>query len=269
MTAAGRATARDQVLALAPIAAASLASGSLLLVAPHLPIHAVAAQDLLAVILGAGGALAALHASSAGALRSAAAWISLGVAVSALVFLYVATPGAGALPVQVAALLVCGRIVGGSIGERVQHAGHVLPATVVAAAADCASLLSPEGISHGISQSDRALAVFALAAPIPGSSAITFVLGIGDLIVIALLLGVARKFGISARRVTIACVVALVAAFGASALFAAPIPALVPIAIFANALVPPFRAVAKKDRTTTIVAVTVAVGLVVFVWLRR
>lgn len=256
------------VRACAPIVLAAGASGALLLLSPHLPIADAMAQDLCAIVLGIGAALTALHVSSAGAFGRAV-WIFLAVGVGALAVVYFASVGPFAVPLQVFGLLSTGRVIGGAIGKRVQHPGHVLPATLVAAAADCASLLSPEGITHAVSQDERALATFALAAAIPGTTAITYLLGIGDLIVMAMLLGVAREHGVSALRVTLACVVSLAVAFACSALWQSPIPALVPIAVFVNLLVPAFRRVAPKDRRVAALAAALALGLVVVVALRR
>jgi hypothetical protein len=252
-----------------PIAVAAIGSGLVLLAAPHLPIGSMVAQDLVAIALAVGGALAALHVSSRALLPGKAAWPLVLGSVAVLVVLYAIQPGRVGVPFQVGALLLGGRVIGGAIGERVEHPGHVLPATIVAAAADCASVLSPEGITNAVAQNERALATFALAAAIPGTEAITFVLGIGDLIVIALVLSVARKFDVSRARVTFACALALVVAFVASALLAAPVPALLPIAIVVNLLVPPFRRLRQKDRSVAIAALVVAVGVVVVVLLRR
>lgn len=255
--------------ALAPLLGAALLSGLVVVTAPYLPIPSDAVADLLAVVLAAGGALAALHLSSAGKPSVTAGLAAAGVGVAMLGALYFSKSSSPfTIPFQVFGLLVVGRMVGGLIGERIQSPGHVLPATVVAAAADCASVFSPEGASNAIVQNERTLAVFALAAAIPGTTAITYVLGVGDLVMIALVYAVARKFDVSTSRVTLAMAGALVLAFGASALVGLPIPALVPIALVVNLAVPQFRRVPRSDRKAAMIAAILAVGLVLFVGVR-
>lgn len=255
--------------ALAPLLGAALLAGLVVLGSPSLPIPSDALADLLAVALAASGALAALQLSSAGKLALQAALCAGGVGIGILLLLYLlASSSPLTIPLQVFALLVVGRVAGGLIGERIQSPGHVLPATLVAAAADCASVFSPEGASNAIVQNERTLAVFALAAAVPGTSAITYVLGVGDLVMIALVYAVARKFELAAGRVTLALAAALVLAFGASALTGLPIPALVPIALVVNLVVPSFRRVPPADRKAALVAAILAAGVVAFVGVR-
>src|SRR5262249_42324597 len=56
-----------------------------------------------------------------------------------------------------AALVTLAHAVGGAIGRRVAHPGHLLPACAVAAAADLASVLHPLGPNRAIASSGRAL----------------------------------------------------------------------------------------------------------------
>lgn len=255
--------------ALGPPIAAGAAAALVALVAPRVPIAGAALQDVLAVALAAATALAALVLGSRAELSVRASIAAVVSGVACLAALSQLGLSIAAVGPQVAALLVLGRVVGGAVGERVAHPGHVLPATVVAAAADAASLLTEGGPSNVASQSEQALSVLALAAAVPGTTAITFVLGIGDLVMIALLFAVARRHEASERRVTVACGLALLAAFASSAIFARPIPALVPIALFANLAVPAFRKVPKKDVKVAVVASFVAVGLMLFAVLGR
>lgn len=268
---------RAEWTALAPLSGAALLAALTVLVSPQLPIANDALADGLAVLLAAGGALTALQLSSAGKWRLQAALGAGAVGLAILVVLYGLASGSPlTIPFQVFALLLVGRVLGGLIGERIQSPGHVLPATLVAAAADCASVFSPEGASNAIASNERTLAVFALAAAVPGTSAITYVLGVGDLVMIALLYGVARKFlgpssgerSSTVARVTLALVAALVLAFGAAALAGLPIPALVPIALMVNLMVPEFRRVPRADRKAALVAAVLALGVVAFVALR-
>jgi len=250
-----------------PFAAVAAVAAAVSFTSPRLAV-ADAWADLLAVVLCVAPALAGLHVSSKQPLSSSHAALLLGPAVVCLVAIYVLGLKLATVPLQVAALLCAGRAVGGLIGERVAHPGHVLPACVIAAAADCASVLSPEGVSNAIVQSDRALSVVALAAAVPGSDALTFVLGVGDLVIIALLLAVGRKFELGLGRVTLACAAGLAVAFALSAAFRMAIPALVPLGVAANVLVPRFARVPTKDRTAAWIAIGLAAGLVLFVGLR-
>ncbi|MBK6513682.1 MAG: hypothetical protein IPM79_30290 [Polyangiaceae bacterium] len=261
-------TRAEALRALAPLALTALAMGAAVALAPAAPLTSLVLQDLCAIGLAVGLALCALHASSGVKLSGAAAWLSFGAATAGVAFVWLAQPDRWAIPLQFLSLVALARTAGGAIGERVQHPGHVMPATIVAAAADWASVLSPEGVTKAVAQSERALATFALAAPVPGTAAITYVLGIGDLVVISLLLAVARSFNISRARVTASVAVALALAFIASAALAQPIPALVPIALVASAGVPAFRTLAPKDRKVAGFAVALAVGVVVLVALR-
>lgn len=252
----------------APLAAAALFTALLLALSPRVGMPP-ALEDPLAIALSVGPALAALVVSSrARAAGAVAAAIGLGGAAT-LAALYALGLPSALVPLQVLALLCVARGFGGSIGAAVAHPGHMLPATIIAAAADLASVLSPEGPTHQIAASERALSVAALAAPVPGTAAITFTLGVGDLTVIALYLGVALRFEISRTRVVGAAVLGLIAAFALAFALAAPVPALIPIGAASVALVPEFRRVARADRTAAIVGAAIALGVVVAVLLRR
>lgn len=224
--------------------------------------------ELLGTISCVAPALAALYVASREAPGTLGSALLAGAGATGMATVYFLGLSLGTLPLQVLALLLVGRGLGGLIGDRVSHPGHVLPASAIAAAADCASVLSPEGVSNAIVQNDRALSVVALAAPVLGTEALMFVLGVGDLIIIALLLAVARKFDLGGARVALACAAGLVVAFALSAALRAPIPALVPIGIAANVLVPAFAHVPARDRTAALLAIGVAIGLVLWVALR-
>jgi len=218
--------------------------------------------DPLAVLLAVVPALFALasaHRYELSVLRSLGV-LAFGVLLLTGLFVVGLTRELCAL--QVLGLLSVGRGAGGLIGDRVAHPGHVLPACVVAATADVLSVLSPEGVSAAIVKSDRALSVAALAAPVFGSSAITFVLGAGDLVMMGLVLSVARRFDVARTRVVLALALGLTAAFALSALLERPIPALVTIGVAVVVLVPRFARVERRDRSAAVVASTICAGLV-------
>lgn len=167
------------------------------------------------------------------------------------------------------ALVAAAHVVGGAIGWRIQHPGHLMPACIIAAAADVASVVHPSGPSHAIAASDTALSLLAIHFPVPGASAAAPVLGAGDLVFSALLFACARAHGIGVARVAGAVLLGALAAGALSLGLAAPVPALVPIAVAVPALVPEARRLRREDRRTTAFAVAVAVGVVVGVVAQR
>jgi len=236
--------------------------------APHLAVPD-GAIDPLAVVIAVLPALLALVSSSEERLGGKASLAVLAGGAALLVVVYLAGFSRALVGVQAIGLLAVGRGLGGGIGERVAHPGHVLPASIVAATADVASVLSPEGVSNAIVANERALSVAALAAPVLGSSGFTFVLGAGDLVMMALVLAVARRFEISRVRVGLALGLGLFLAFALSALLARPIPALCTIAVALPLGSARFFRVERRDRTATLVAVALCAGVVAAVWLRH
>jgi hypothetical protein len=173
------------------------------------------------------------------------------------------------LGLQVGGLLLVARGVGVGIGERIAHPGHVLPASVVAACADVASVMSPEGPTSTIVASERALSVFALAAPVLGTEAITLLLGVGDLVFVSMVVGVAYRHALGRVRVLSGALVGLLTAFALAAVSGVAIPALVTVAAGVVLAEPRFRALRRAERPTAIVGMAVAVTLVAAVVARR
>ena len=252
------------------LALVPLATVVAILAAPRLAC-ADGVADLAAVAFAVAPVLAALPLAARGApgTRGLAALL-LGGAVG------LACIGALGLtrwlvPLQTGCLVAIGYAVGSFIGGRVQFPGHMLPAAAVAAAADVASVLSPEGPSQAALSSDTAMSVLALAGPIPGTHAFTFVLGVGDLVFIALVLRVAVVHVVPLSRVVSGAAAGLALAFAASALFALAIPALVPIGLGVVAFTPDFRRIRKRERAVTLfacaAAVAVILGVVARAWL--
>jgi hypothetical protein len=146
------------------------------------------------------------------------------------------------------ALVCLSWALGCSLGRRVQHVAHLLPACVVAASADIVSLLSPEGPSHAIAESERALSVLATWFPVPGSSALSPALGVGDLLFMALVFGVARAHGLPYARCLLACLGGTALAGVVAAWSGLAVPALVPIAAVLVLVLPPIRQLRHSDR---------------------
>ena len=139
---------------------------------------------------------------------------------------------------------------------------------MVAACADTISLLSPEGPTHAIAESERALSVAATWFPVPGTSAFAPALGLGDLLFSALVFGVARAHGLPYLR-TVALALAGTALAGvAAARFGVAVPALVPIAAAIVLGLPMARRVRPADRAATIGSIAIACTLVLAVLVR-
>lgn len=163
------------------------------------------------------------------------------------VVLFQPAPVATVLVVD-SALVCLSWALGCSLGRRVQHAAHLLPACVVAASADLVSLLSPEGPSHEIAGSEQALSVLAVWFPVPGAAALAPALGVGDLLFMALALGVARKHSLPYRRCVLACVIGTAVAGAAAGWSGRAIPALIPIAAMLVLMLPGIRQLRRQDR---------------------
>jgi hypothetical protein len=217
--------------------------------------------DVLAVAIAVLPSLAALALASRARLDVRPQLALAGAAAAGLVAVGIVGLVASTVPLQATCLVTLGFGVGGLIGSKIEHPGHVLPAAFVASAADLASVLSPEGPSNAALSSDKAMSVLALAAPIPGSDAFTFVLGLGDWLFLALLLRVGVELGVGARRVALAALGGLVLAFGASALLGRAVPALVTIGLVATLSVPAFRRVRKRDRRVTQIAIAASIAV--------
>lgn len=234
---------------------------------PFVPVPEAAADGVaaaLAVIPAVIALAGAARRDEGGALRAVLAVISLGILIAA----WATGLPSFLVPLQVLGLVGIAHAAGGLIGRKVEHPGHVLPACAVAAAADIASVLSPEGPTNSVAKSESALSLFALSAAVPGTTAITFVLGVGDLIFAAILFGVAARHGVSLLRLGLLLLGAFATALAASGVLAAPIPALVPLGVFVVAGIPEFRRIEKKDRRVAALAVGIAAAIVVAVALR-
>jgi hypothetical protein len=191
------------------------------------------------------------------------------VTLATLAVLHVRNPYLSAI--VDAALIAFAWATGGAIGQRVEHPAHLLPAAAVAAAADVASVASSWGPSNAIASSERALSVLAISFPVLGTRSVAPALGVGDLIFIALALGVARQHGLPYRRITMLALVGVVIAGVASAFLERAVPALPAIGLMIVAFVPAARAVRRRDRTVTTMAIGISAIVVVatIVGLRR
>lgn len=170
-------------------------------------------------------------------------------------------PPAASLVLFDTALVALAWAFGDLLGQRVQHEAHLLPACAVASSADLLSVLSPEGPSHAIVTSDRALSALAIWFPVPGTRSIAPALGVGDLLFVALVFAVARQHCLPYSRCVAACLVGTALAGFGSAWLAAPVPALIPISAVLVLGVPGIRRLRSQDRTAAGLSMAIAAGL--------
>jgi len=171
-----------------------------------------------------------------------------------------------AIAVINAALVGAGHGVGRAVGSRVERAGHLLPACVVAASIDIASVMHPGGPTHAILQSERAMELLTFSFPVFGSAAFAPSIGVGDMVFGALLLGAAVRHGLSTIRMATLIAAGLLIAGLLSAIFARGVPALPAVAACVILGFKQARTLDRKDRWVAYlcmgVAVTIAVGVI-------
>ena len=221
--------------------------------------------DAVAFAGATGVSIAALAIAAMAELALAPTLGIAAIAAAALVTLALTQPSPPlAQPVVNGALVALAWALGTSLGRRVQHPAHLFPACVVAASADLVSLLSPEGPSHAIANSERALSVLAVGFPVPGTNAVAPALGVGDLLFMALALGVARAHGLPYARTVACCVVGVAVAGLAAGWLGVAIPALLPIAAALVLGLPAVRRLRREDRAaaswTMVIAGSVALA---------
>jgi hypothetical protein len=248
-------------LASAGLLLTPLVVGLASLVSPHLHLS----EGVADFVVFAGATTVAV-ASLAIAARAYPGWPSRATAVlvAALLLAILAWRGAtGSIaPIVVdAALVALAWGIGTSIGRRIEHPGHLLPACVVVACADLASVVSSFGPSHAIAESERALSVVAIAFPVPGTASFAPALGVGDLVFIGIVLGAVAAHGLSLARAALLAWGGAMLAGALSALLAKPVPALVPIALAIVAGVPEARRVRARERRVATVAMVIAVAV--------
>jgi hypothetical protein len=249
--------------------AAPLVTAGALAAAPSIALGP-AASDFVTFAGGASTGVLALGLSARAALAPRAAVMLALACVAGLGAIGAARPAEATALVLVNGLLVAlAHAVGGSIGRRVAHPGHLLPACVVAACADLASVVHPAGPTHAIAASERALALLTIGFAVPGSHRVAPVLGAGDLVFLALVLGVAAAHGLSVLRASLLGGAGMLAAGLLSALVGAPVPALVTIGAAVTLGLPAARRLRPEDRRTAALASATALALLAGLLVQR
>jgi len=194
-------------------------------------------------------------------------WVVVpGVAVGLLAWTGHASAGWPAAAVVAASLLVGGALAGTVVGSRIQHAGHLLVVAWVSTLADAYSVLSASGVSARVVESAEWLPLLAVSWPIYGTDAIEPVLGVGDVVMVALYLTAVRRHGLRERRTVVALAVAFAAVL--VALFASGIalPALPFLGVAVVAVHPEARRLRPEDRKPALLGVAVLTVLFAILW---
>ena len=159
-----------------------------------------------------------------------------------------------------AALVALAWAIGTSIGRRIEHPGHLLPACVVVASADAISTVSSFGPTHAIAASTRALSILAVSFPVPGTSSLAPALGVGDLVFVAIVLGAVAAHGLSLARAALLCWLGVAVAGALSAVLQTAVPALVPLGAAVVLGIPASRRLRPRDRRVANLAMALAVS---------
>jgi hypothetical protein len=189
-------------------------------------------------------------------------WATAALATLALAGLALGRVAWPSSPVLVdTALVAAAWAIGTSLGRRIEHPGHLLPACVVVACADLSSVVSQWGPTHAIAENDAALSIVSITFPVPGTTGFAPALGVGDLVFIAIVFGAVMAHGLSLARATLSCGLGIAAAGAASAALETAIPALVPIAAAVVLGLPDARRVRPHERRAATVAIVIAMSV--------
>lgn len=130
------------------------------------------------------------------------------------------------------------------IAAEIQRVGHLIPVCLLGALVDVLSVLggpsrrlgeqtarhvaeTTQRLGEGLPPPPPPLSTFlVLKWPQPGADGLATLVGFGDLVFFALLLGAARRFGLPVARSLLLLVAGLALALGASFALRAPVPAL-------------------------------------------
>jgi hypothetical protein len=153
-------------------------------------------------VAGATLVAGALAGRSSAGRRGLLPFAGAGIATVALAG-YLPADAWGAL-LHGGALLVAACGVGGLLGREVVDPRHLWPLVIVGASADLWSVTAPEGLTRSLLEGEGPVALAAVVLHLPvfdgESVAPAPILGVGDLLFTAFLLGAAARLGLSPRR---------------------------------------------------------------------
>jgi hypothetical protein len=166
-------------------------------------------------------------------------------------------------------LLVLGATIGGAVGARIEHPGHLLVVAVVSFLVDTFSVFHRRGPTATlIAARPQVLNLLALPWPLLGTEEIAPLLGLGDVIFIALYFSAARRHGLSRPRTALALLLALLLSMASVMLWQRPIPALAPMGISILLAHPPARKLplAERQRGYPLLAALTLGWLLTWIW---
>lgn len=216
---------------------------------PHLPVSAVVgallAFSLVSLVITAVAVL-----TPTASVRQLPALLVPPLVLAGLVLARPAVP----TPVEACAinvaLLTFGGLLGGAVGGRVDHAGHLVLLAWVASVVDTVSVFAPEGPTAQIVASpELALPLVTLSWPIFGTASVEPLIGVGDVTIATLYAAAARATGLPRARVVLGLLVGFALTFAALVVWERALPAL-PMLSFAVvlALAPRSLRVPPADR---------------------
>lgn len=167
-----------------------------------------------------------------------------------------------------ASLLVLGSLLGGSIGGQIEHPGHLLLVAWVSSLADAWSVLSAQGISAQLVESEVFLSVVAISWPILGTDVIQPVLGAGDIVVLSLYLAAARELGLGTLRPALGLGAAFLVILLALVVLEIALPALPFLGLGFVLSCPAVWNIRAEDRRSALLGVGGLTLLFVLLWLR-
>jgi hypothetical protein len=126
--------------------------------------------------------------------------VSALVATAALAAIAVlrAPPSPPIIALVAAILLAGGSSAGALVGSRIQHPGHLGVVAVVSSVADIVSVFHESGPTAQLAESTPWLSLFAIGAPMLGTSDVPPLLGVGDVVMAALYATAAARFALTA-----------------------------------------------------------------------
>lgn len=242
----------------------------LVLVVAALSAPRVSLAPLVSYAIGFAAVCASVLASAAlcPALRPRALLFAL-IPGAALLALWIAGPSAVPLRDAVAVtagLLLGATLLGGVVGDAIEHPGQLLFVALVSAAADVFSVFHDAGPSHAIAQSEVALSVMALPWPMFGTPFIEPLLGAGDVVFTALYVRASRRHGLPLGRTLGALAVAYLVTMLAVIALQVTVPALPFLGLAMVLAQPAARRPAPEDRNRGLLIVAVVIAAVAFLF---
>jgi hypothetical protein len=201
-------------------------------------------------------------------LRWKQAWVLVTLAVLPLLILYFfAAPVAGWSAALLTLALGAGAaLLGAALGSRIEQPGQLAAVALVSAIADLWSVFDPGAPSARFAEQALAepgkLALFALPFPLFGTPLVPPIIGAGDIVFTALYLAAFRAHGLSAKRLTLALLVAYGLALIGLVVLLRPLPLLPLLGAAVLACEPAARSLTRREwRTVAAVSLALLVAV--------